>query len=114
MKNILVLGGTGFVGRAVCERLVERSGGAGGRIVVPTRRLQHGQRVRSLPTLDLVQANVHDDAQLARLVAQADAVINLVAVARPACGAWCTSAPWAWRPTRLRTTCAARPRARPC
>ena len=66
MKNILVLGGTGFVGRAVCERLVERSGGAGGRIVVPTRRLQHGQRVRSLPTLDLV--------------AQADAVINLVAI----------------------------------
>ena len=30
MKNILVLGGTGFVGRAVCERLVERNGGAGG------------------------------------------------------------------------------------
>ena len=80
MKNFLVLGGTGFVGRAVCERLVERSGGAGGRIVVPTRRLQHGQRVRSLPTLDLVQANVHDDAPLARLVAQADAVLNLLAI----------------------------------
>jgi len=80
MKNILVLGGTGFVGRAVCERLVERSGGADGRIVVPTRRLQHGQAVRSLPTLDLVPANVHDDAQLARLVARSDAVINLVAI----------------------------------
>ncbi|HSM22784.1 MAG TPA: NAD-dependent epimerase/dehydratase family protein, partial [Rubrivivax sp.] len=80
MKNILVLGGTGFVGRAVCERLVERNGGAGGRIIVPTRRLQHGKAVRSLPTLDLVQANVHDDAQLAHLVAQADAVINLVAI----------------------------------
>lgn len=80
MKNILVLGGTGFVGRAVCERLVERSGGAGGRIVVPTRRIQHGQHVRSLPTLDLVPANVHDDAQLAGLVASCDAVINLVAI----------------------------------
>jgi len=80
MKNILVLGGTGFVGRAVCERLVERSGGAGGRILVPTRRIQNGQRLRSLPTLELVTANVHDDAELARLVAQCDAVINLVAI----------------------------------
>jgi len=25
--NILLLGGTGFVGRSVCEQLVERSGG---------------------------------------------------------------------------------------
>ena len=80
MKNILVLGGTGFVGRAICERLVERSGGAGGRILVPTRRIQHGQRLRSLPTLEAVQADVHDDAALAGLVAQADAVINLVAI----------------------------------
>ena len=30
MFNILILGGSGFVGRSVCERLVERSGGAGG------------------------------------------------------------------------------------
>jgi len=80
IQRILVLGGTGFVGRATCERLIERSGAAAGRIVVPTRRAQHGNAVRSLPTLDVVPANVHDDAQLARLVAQADAVINLVAV----------------------------------
>ncbi|MDP1898868.1 MAG: complex I NDUFA9 subunit family protein [Rubrivivax sp.] len=79
MNSILVLGGTGFVGRAVCECLVERSRG-GGRVVVPTRRLQHGLHLRSLPTLELVQADVHDDAQLERLVAGADAVINLVAI----------------------------------
>ncbi len=85
MKNILVLGGTGFVGRAVCERLVERNGG-GGRIIVPTRRIQQGQVLRSLPTLDLVQAKVHDDAQLASLVAQSDAVINLVAILHGSAG----------------------------
>lgn len=79
-KNILVLGGTGFVGRAVCERLVERNGGGDGRLVVPTRRLLHGVRVRALPTVELVQADVHDDAALARLVAGRDAVINLVAI----------------------------------
>jgi NADH dehydrogenase len=78
MKNILVLGGTGFVGRAVCERLFERSGA--GSIVVPTRRAQHGNRVRALPTVLPVQADVHDDTQLQQLVAGRDAVINLVAV----------------------------------
>lgn len=76
--NILVLGGTGFVGRAVCERLAERS--SSGSITVPTRRPAHGDRVRSLPTVQVVQADVHDEAQLARLVARADAVIHLVAI----------------------------------
>jgi uncharacterized protein YbjT (DUF2867 family) len=79
-ENILVLGGTGFVGRSVCEKLVERSGGAGGCIVVPTRHLGHGRHLQMLPTLQLVSANLHDDAQLARLVAGSDAVINLVAI----------------------------------
>jgi uncharacterized protein YbjT (DUF2867 family) len=78
MKNILVLGGTGFVGRSVCERLVERS--ASGRIVVATRRLRNGLHVRSLPTLELVEADVHDDRQLAGLLAGVDAVVNLVAI----------------------------------
>ena len=80
MKNILVLGGTGFVGRALCERLVQRNGGSGGRVLVPTRHHAHGQKVQSLPTLEVIQANVHDPATLARLVAQADAVVNLVAI----------------------------------
>jgi uncharacterized protein YbjT (DUF2867 family) len=80
MSNLLVLGGTGFVGRSICEQLVTRSGGAGGRITVPSRHPQRAGHLRSLPTLELVQANVHDDAQLAQLVAGRDAVINLVAV----------------------------------
>lgn len=79
-ENILVLGGTGFVGRSVCEKLVDRNGGGGGRIVVPTRRLGHGQHLQMLPTVQLVQADLHDDAALARLVAGSDAVINLVAI----------------------------------
>ena len=80
-NNIVVLGGTGFVGRALCERLVERSQG-GGRVVVPTRRLSHGVALRPLPTLELVEADVHDPATLTRLIAgaDADAVVNLVAI----------------------------------
>lgn len=80
IRNVLVLGGTGFVGRSVCERLVERSGGGGGRIVVPTRRLTNGTHLRSLPTLELVEADVHDPGQLQRLVDGADAVIQLIAI----------------------------------
>ena len=78
MKRILVLGGTGYVGRAVCEKLTERA--SDGVVTVPTRRLPHGNGVRSLPTVQVVQADVHDDATLQRLVARADAVINLVAI----------------------------------
>jgi NADH dehydrogenase len=49
--RILVLGGSGFVGRSVCEKLVERCNGAGGRILVPSRRPQRAQHLRTLPTV---------------------------------------------------------------
>lgn len=80
MQNILVLGGTGFIGRSLCEALVERSGGGGGRIIVPSRRPQRAGHLRTLPTVEVIDANIHDDKALAQLVGQADAVINLVAI----------------------------------
>lgn len=80
MRDVLVLGGSGFVGRSVCAKLVDHSGGAGGRIVVPTRRLARARHVQLLPTVQTVEADVHDDAQLVRLVAGCDAVVNLVAI----------------------------------
>ena len=78
--HIAVLGGTGFVGHAVCEHLVEHSGGAGRRIVVPTRRLRHGLAIQSLPTVQLVQANIHDDQDLARVLTGCDTLVHLVAI----------------------------------
>ncbi len=81
MNNVLVLGGTGFVGRATCAELVERSGGAGGTITVPTRRARAGRAIRYLPTVEVVEADVvRDDRALARLVAGSDAVVNLIAI----------------------------------
>ena len=77
--RIAVLGGTGFVGRALCERLV-RAGAGGGTLVVPTRRPQHADAIRSLPTVEVRVADVHDDRALTRVVAGCDAVINLVAI----------------------------------
>ena len=80
MSKLLVLGGTGFVGRSVCEQLVARSGGAGGRISVPSRHPQRAAHLRSLPTLEVLPANIHNTDELLRLVSGCDAVINLVAV----------------------------------
>ena len=76
MKKILVLGGTGFVGRHVCEKLVRLSYG----VTVPTRRRENAKLVQHLPRLDVLEANIHDPAALARLVAGHDSVINLVAI----------------------------------
>jgi len=79
LSNILLLGGTGFVGRAVCDKLVERSGGSGGPITVPSRQPQRAKAIQLLPTVQLDKADIHDEATLSRLVAGRDAVINLVA-----------------------------------
>lgn len=80
VNNILILGGSGFVGRSVCDKLVERSGGAGGQIVVPSRRPARAKHLQLLPTVRVVQADVHQAADLQRLLRGADAVVNLVAV----------------------------------
>lgn len=80
VSKLLVLGGTGFVGSALCEQIVEHFGGAAGRLTVPSRRPQRAKHLLTLPTIELASADVHDDAQLARLVACSDAVINLVAI----------------------------------
>ena len=78
VRRILLLGGSGFVGRAVCERLARQ--GCGTRITVPTRRLSNASPVLPLPTVDPLHCDVHDDAQLAAAVRGHDAVVNLVAI----------------------------------
>ena len=74
--NVLVLGGSGFIGRHVCNLLTAR----GVQIVVPTRRRDRAKHLIVLPTCEAVDANVMDDTTLDRLVAEADAVINLVSI----------------------------------
>lgn len=74
--RILVLGGSGFVGRQVCEQLARW----GWQITVPTRRAVHAANVQNLPGLTVIEASVHQEAELARLMHGHDAVVNLVAV----------------------------------
>lgn len=76
MNKVLLLGGTGFVGRHVCEKLARLDW----QITVPTRRTSQAQHLQHLPRLEVVAANVHDEATLAQLVSGHDAVVNLVAI----------------------------------
>ena len=78
-RRILVMGGTGFVGRAFCEQWLREHPG-GHTLVVPTRRLARGASIRHLPGVELVQADVHDSQALTRLLTGCDAVVNLVAI----------------------------------
>ncbi len=78
--RILILGGTGFVGRQLCSALVERSGGAAADLLVPSRRPERAKHLQSMPTVRLAAADVHDEAQLTALLRGRDAVVNLVAI----------------------------------
>ena len=73
--KILVLGGSGFVGRALIERLQR----AGMDVTVPTRRRVAARELWPLPCVELVVADVTQPGTLARLVPGHDAVVNLVA-----------------------------------
>lgn len=76
MNNVLLLGGTGFVGRHVCEKLARLQC----RVTVATRRRERANHLLMLPLVNVVEVNVHDTAALTALVAGHDAVVNLVAI----------------------------------
>ena len=76
MKKILILGGTGFVGRHLCEKL------AGGdyRTTVLTRRRSNANHLQMLPMVDVLEGSAYDATVLTPLLASHDAVVNLVAI----------------------------------
>ena len=75
-RTILVVGGSGFVGRQVVDRLVA----AGERVVVPTRTRDKARPLFVLPTVSVVAADVNRAGELPRLAQGASAVINLVGI----------------------------------
>jgi len=76
MKNVLVLGGTGFVGTEVCQMLASQ----GWHVSVATRRTSSASHLLQLPQLSVLELDVHDEAALAQALAGQDAVVNLVAI----------------------------------
>ena len=75
-KKVCVLGGTGFVGNQLVSRLVND----GHRVKVLSRRPQRNRNLLVLPTLELVEADVHDAEQLKQHVEGYEVVINLVGI----------------------------------
>lgn len=80
MKRILILGGSGFVGRALCEQLAAHPVLGAARLVVPTRRRARARHLLPLPQVDVIEADINQDRTLQRLLHGADAVVNLVAI----------------------------------
>lgn len=76
MKNVLILGGTGFVGSHVCEKLVR----AGWNVTVATRRSSNARHVMHLPSLEVRELDVHDASALQVAAQGQDAIVNLVAI----------------------------------
>jgi len=76
MKDALLIGGTGFLGSAIARRLAS----ADFRLTLPTRRRERAKPLTMLPTASVVEADVHDEAVLARLMAGQDLVISLVGI----------------------------------
>lgn len=82
ITTVCVIGGSGFVGRHLCQQLAAQ----GYRLRVPTRNRECAKALILLPTVDVVVADVQDPAALAALVQGCDAVINLVGVLHDARG----------------------------
>jgi uncharacterized protein YbjT (DUF2867 family) len=76
IERVLLVGGSGFLGMHVARRLAAR----GVQVLVPTRRRERAKHLILLPTVEVVEANVHDDATLASLCAGKDAVVSLVGI----------------------------------
>lgn len=75
-EKICVLGGSGFVGKAVVAELVSR----GKHVRVLTRKRERAKELILLPTVEVVEADIHDERVLARQLNGCDAVINLVGI----------------------------------
>ncbi|MDE2342875.1 MAG: complex I NDUFA9 subunit family protein [Betaproteobacteria bacterium] len=79
MSPVLLVGGSGFVGRSVTARLIEH----GHTVTIPTRRLVRPERVARMPKVKWVQGSVHDApflADLCRSLGPGGVVINLVGI----------------------------------
>ncbi|MGA9423395.1 MAG: complex I NDUFA9 subunit family protein [Rhodanobacteraceae bacterium] len=74
-QRIVILGGTGFVGRRLVQRLVED----GHSVRVLSRNRERHRELGILPRVRLVNADVHEDL-LARHLRNADCAINLVGI----------------------------------
>jgi uncharacterized protein YbjT (DUF2867 family) len=76
LENVLVIGGSGFIGRHLVAALARR----GVRVTVPTRARERAKHLLPLPTVDVVQGDVLAAGALERYASGCQAVFNLAGV----------------------------------
>ena len=77
IKKIAILGGTGFLGQSLCNRLSKD----GYMLKVPTRNREYNRdNLILLPNLELIETDIHNSDDLKELLIDCDAVINLVGI----------------------------------
>jgi NADH dehydrogenase len=78
-QTVSLIGGTGFVGRALAVKLLN----AGARVIVLARNAERAKRLKTggeIGQLTAVPGNALDDADLFSVLSPADIVINLVGI----------------------------------
>ncbi len=75
-RNILLVGGSGFIGKRLAFALANR----GWRVTVPSRRPHRNRALLVHPNIRLLEANVLDRENLERLCADQHIVVNLIGI----------------------------------
>lgn len=76
IKRVLLLGGSGFVGTYIANRLSQR----GIEVTVPTRRRERTKALIIQPNVLMPEVNINSEEALVALMQGQDAVINLVGI----------------------------------
>ena len=76
IKKVLLLGGSGFLGTYIANRLSQR----GIEVTIPTRRRERTKALIIQPNVEMPEANIHSEETLVALMQDQDAVINLVGI----------------------------------
>ncbi len=76
IKKVLLLGGSGFVGTYIANRLSQR----GIEVTIPTRRRERTKALIIQPNVEMPEININAEGALVELMRGKDVVINLVGV----------------------------------
>ncbi|MBL79789.1 MAG: NAD-dependent dehydratase [Nitrosomonadaceae bacterium] len=76
IKNVCIIGGSGFVGQHIAHLLYAQ----GIKVRILTRRRENAKSLFVLPTIEVVETNIHDPRELSQSLVGIDAVINLVGI----------------------------------
>ncbi len=108
IERICILGGSGFVGTHLVSQLATR----GLKVRVLSHRRETAKELILLPTVEVIEADVHDQQELIRHFRGMDAVINLVGILHERQGRPCRSterSPWRFPESPHRTAAQGHP-----